>query len=129
MPNLQSELNIKHAQTEVDLQQLGERRSTAAEQKRFLIGISTAFQGIVNSAANGHYDLNFFGMINTEKGFEDPSNMRRLRAATQHLNLQFASQIRQYGHKFRIWAKDDAAGTNAEDDLPELELVDEYAEA
>ncbi|KAK4575336.1 hypothetical protein LTR86_001190 [Recurvomyces mirabilis] len=129
LPNLQSELNVKHAQTEGDLQQLGEKRSTAAEQKRFLMGISTAFQGIVNSAANGHYDLPFFGMINTEKYFEDPSNMRRLRAATQHLNLQFASQIRRYGHKYRIWATDDAAGTNTKEDLPEPKLMEEYGEA
>ena len=55
--------------------------------------------------------------------------MRRLRAAVQHLNLQFASQMRQFSHKFRIWATDDAAGTNAKDDLPEPKLLEENAEA
>ena len=36
LPNLQTELNPKHAKTVKDLMQLGEKRPTVAEQKRFL---------------------------------------------------------------------------------------------
>ena len=36
LPNLQTELNPKHAKTVEDLMQLGEKCSTVAEQKRFL---------------------------------------------------------------------------------------------
>ncbi|KAK5114976.1 hypothetical protein LTR85_010014 [Meristemomyces frigidus] len=129
LPNLQAELNSKHGKVEIDLQGLGEKRSTAAEQKRFLMSVSTAYQDIVNSAVNGHYEHDFFGIIDTEKGFEDAGNMRRLRAAVQHMNLQFASQMRQLGHKFRIMATDDASGTNSKQDLPEPELLAEYAKA
>ena len=53
LPNLQAELNSKHDQVDVDLHQLGEKRSTAAEQKRFLMGISTAYQAVVTSAVDG----------------------------------------------------------------------------
>ena len=53
LPNLQAELNSKHDQVNSDLHQLGEKRSTAAEQKRFLMGISTAYQAIVTFAVNG----------------------------------------------------------------------------
>ena len=93
------------------------------------MAISTAFRGIVASAVNGHYKHPFFRAIDTTKGFEEASNMRRVRAAVQHLNLQFASQMRQYGHKYRIAATDDAACTNSSDDLPEPTLTEEYADA
>lgn len=91
------------------------------------MSISTAYQAIVASAVDGHYEHDFFGTVDTTKGFEDASNMHRLRAAVQHLNLQFASQMRQYGHKYRIQATKDTAVSN--DDLPEPSLVEEYAEA
>ncbi|KXT04153.1 hypothetical protein AC578_40 [Pseudocercospora eumusae] len=129
LPNLQAELNDKHSKTVDALEQLGEKRSNAAEQKRFLMGVATAYQTIVANAVDGHYETPFFGPINTEKGFEDASNMRRLRAAVQQLNLQFASQMRQYGHKFRVWATKDAAGTNSEHDLPEPAMDEDYSAA
>lgn len=129
LPNLQAELNSKHSKVEVDLHALGEKRSTAAEQKRFLMGVSTAYQAVVDSAVNGHYEHDFFGIIDTDNGFDVDTNMRRLRAAVQHMNLQFASQMRQHGHKFRVMATDDAAGTNYRKDLPEPELTAQYADA
>lgn len=129
LPHVQAELNARYAQVEKDVLQLGEKRSTPAEQKRFLMGVSTAYQVIVDSATDGHYEHPFFGLIDTKKGFEDASNMRRLRAAVQHLNLQFASQMRQFGHKYRIWATDEASGTNSHGDLPEPHLTSEFADA
>ncbi|EME83982.1 uncharacterized protein MYCFIDRAFT_187187 [Pseudocercospora fijiensis CIRAD86] len=129
LPNLQAELNAKHSKTVDALEQLGEKRSTIAEQKRFLMGVATAYQNIVGNAVDGHYENPFFGPINTEKGFEDAGNMRRLRAAVQQLNLQFASQMRQYGHKFRVWATKDAAGTNSKHDLPEPAMDEDYSAA
>lgn len=113
LPNLQAEPNAKHAQTVRELSGLGEKPSTINEQKRFLMGIATAYQAIVSSAVSGHYEDPFFGAVDTSKGFEDNNNMRRLRAAVQHYNLQFASQMRQFGHKFRIPATNDAVGTNS----------------
>ena len=129
LPNLQKELNDKHAQTNAELTNLGEKRSTILEQKRFLMGISTAYQAIVGSAVDGYYEHSFFGSIEADKGFEDDNNSRRLRAAVQHYNLQFASSMRQYGHKFRIPATGDAAGTNSLSDLPDPPLFDEYRAA
>ncbi|KXT17035.1 hypothetical protein AC579_4352 [Pseudocercospora musae] len=129
LPNLQAEVNAKHSKTVDALEQLGEKRSNVAEQKRFLMGVATAYQTIVSNAVDGHYETPFFGSINTEKGFEDAHNMRRLRAAVQQLNLQFASQMRQYGHKFRVWATRDAAGTNSEHDLPEPAIDEDYSAA
>ncbi|KAF2209027.1 hypothetical protein CERZMDRAFT_114173 [Cercospora zeae-maydis SCOH1-5] len=129
LPNLQAELNSKYSQNLAALDALGEKRSTVAEQKRFLMNIATSYQGIVASAVDGHYEHTFFGSIDTSKSVEDPENFRRLRAAVQFINLQFASQMRQYGHKYRIWSTKGEAGTNSRDDLPEPELIDAYADA
>ena len=126
LPKLKSEVNKKHGEIYQELQQLGDKRSTAAEQKRFLMSVSNDYQLIVNSAVDGHYEHPFFGIIETETGFDSPHNLRRLRAAVQHMNLQFASQMRQYGHKFRIMATNSTAGTNSEDDLPEPPLSEDY---
>ncbi|KAK4610060.1 Interferon-induced GTP-binding protein Mx1 [Fulvia fulva] len=129
IPNLQADLNAKHAATIAQLEALGEKRGTTSKQKRFLMNIASSYQNVVTSAVDGHYEHAFFGPIQPDKLFEDISNMKHLRAAIQHLNLQFASQMRQYGHKFRIWAGDDAAGTNSKKDLPEPELMEPYDEA
>jgi hypothetical protein len=110
-----------------DLHALGEARSTTAEQKRFLMGIATAYQSIVSSAVDGHYEDPFFGRIDTDNGFTVAANWCRVRAAVQHLNLKFASQMRQYGHKYRIWAVKGMAGTNSARDLPEPPL-EEYGD-
>lgn len=129
LPNLQAELNAKHDKTVEALEQLGEKRSTTAEQKRFLMSVATSYQTIAASAVDGHYEHTLFDAIDTDKGLEDSGNMRRLRAAVQHLNLQFASQMRQYGHKFKIWATKDTAGTNSQSDLPEPEISEGYSAA
>lgn len=126
LPNLLGELKSKHAHTIAALDALGEKRSTVAEQKRFLMGIATSYQAIVSSAVDGHYENTFFGPIDVDDDVHDVSN-RRLRAAVQFLNLQFASEMRQYGHKYRIWSTEGTAGTNSKDDLPEPDLIDAYA--
>ena len=128
LPNLRRELDSKHTQTMEDLERLGEKRSSASEQRRFLMRISRDYQNIVQSAVEGHYERDFFVAIDTSEDPYHATNMRRLRAAVQHLNLQFASQMRQFGHKHRIPATKDAAGTNDDHDLPEPELSDYYAE-
>ncbi|KAK3673762.1 hypothetical protein LTR78_006315 [Recurvomyces mirabilis] len=128
LPQLQTDLSSKYEQTLAGLQHLGLKRSTATEQKRFLMAVTTEYQATVNGAAEGHYALPFFGSIDTTKGFEDAGNMRRLRAAVPHLNLQFAGQMRQGGHKFRVQSSDGTSGPNTMDER-EPDLMDEYAEA
>lgn len=109
------------------LDALGEKRSTISEQKRFLMNIATSYQGIVSSAVDGHHEHSFFGEVDTTKPVEDVANIRRLRGAVQFLNLQFASQMRRYGHTIRIWSTDGAAGTNSRNDLLEPDLIEMYA--
>ncbi|RMY82913.1 hypothetical protein D0861_07662 [Hortaea werneckii] len=122
LPALQKELNDKHRDVCRELEQLGEKRSTPQEQRRFLMGISTTYQNIVKAAVNGQYEHDFFGDPDPDAGVGDKSNMRRLRAVAQHLNLQFASTIRQYGHKLAIIESDSEVAANE----PELEAGYEH---
>lgn len=118
-----------HADITEELKQMGEKRSTYAEQLRFLTSLSIQYQNIVRSAVDGHYEHSFFESIDTTRGFDESRNRRRVRAAVQHLNLQFASQMRQYGHRYRIWATKESAGTDSQDDSQQQELLEQYAEA
>jgi GTPase SAR1 family protein len=99
LPALRKELNDRHREVCNDLKQLGEKRSTPSEQRRFLMAISTTYQDIVKAAVNGQYEQDFFGDLDPDAMVDDENNMRRLRAVVQYLNLQFASTLRQYGHK------------------------------
>jgi len=102
LPALQKELNDKYREVCHELEQLGESRSTAQEQRRFLMGISTTYQDIVKAAVNGQYEDEFFGDLNPNESVDHPSNMHRVRAVVQYLNLQFAGAMRQYGHKMQV---------------------------
>ncbi|KAK6440516.1 hypothetical protein LTR95_003253 [Oleoguttula sp. CCFEE 5521] len=129
LPTLQKELNARLEQTTEPLDELGEKRSTAAEQKRFLFGVSMQYQLIVQDAVKGDYAHTFFETSDNTQGFGDPVTARRLRAAVHHLNQQFAIQMRQYGHTFRIATEKDFDGTNAADEVPRKDILSEYAKA
>lgn len=116
LPALQKELNDKHREVCRELGLLGEKRATASEQRRFLMAISNTYQDIVNAAVKGHYDDQFFGSLRPDESIEHESNMRRLRAVVQYLNLQFANLMRQYGQKSKI--QDDVVQIA----LPDMEL-------
>lgn len=128
LPKLRVELNARYDATEKSLEELGVKRATLAEQKRFLVMASAAYQSIVQAATDGYYEAPFFAETNAQKGFEDSKNMRRLRAAVQHLNQQFAIQMRRFGQKHRITATDNHAASNADRDVAEPELIKQYAE-
>ncbi|OQO03026.1 hypothetical protein B0A48_11310 [Cryoendolithus antarcticus] len=129
LPTLQKEVNTRLEQTADTLEELGEKRSTAAEQKRFLFGVSMQYQAIVQDAVKGDYAHPFFETSDNTQGFGDPVTARRLRAAVHHLNQQFAIQMRQYGHTFRITTEKDFDGTNAADEVPRKDILSEYAKA
>ncbi|OQO05252.1 hypothetical protein B0A48_09019 [Cryoendolithus antarcticus] len=120
LPTLQKELNARLEQTTDTLEELGEKRSTAAEQKRFLFEVSMQYQATVEDAVMGDYAHPFFETSDITQGFGDPVTARRLRAAVHHLNQQFAIQMRQYGHTFRIATEKDFDGTNAADEVPRV---------
>ncbi|KAK5688780.1 hypothetical protein LTS10_000758 [Elasticomyces elasticus] len=102
LPVLQEELKTKLLRVKNDLAKLGDKCESTQDQRRFLTGISTCYQSIVENARNGHYEHDFFGSLDTEAPVTAESNRHRLRAVVQSLNEQFGCLMRRYGRKNSI---------------------------
>ncbi|KAI9824015.1 MAG: hypothetical protein M1826_007548 [Phylliscum demangeonii] len=102
LPDLQAELQTKLREATDGLSRLGEKRSTVAEQKEYLMGVSMTIHEILKAAVQGNYEHPFFGPIDREVAVDKPANISRLRAVIQHLNLAFAKKMRLQGHKYAI---------------------------
>ncbi|KAK3722656.1 hypothetical protein LTR37_002226 [Vermiconidia calcicola] len=128
LPALRKEINEKHRGVCHELKLLGEKRSTAQERRRFLMDISMKYQDIAKAATNGQYEHDFFGQVDVEQRVDDETNMRRVRATVQYLNLQYATAMREYGHAIRIETENaGATGTNVDGNVaPDLD--DGYGE-
>ncbi|TKA68512.1 hypothetical protein B0A55_08173 [Friedmanniomyces simplex] len=129
LPSLQKELNENHREVCNDLEKLGEKRAIAREQSRFLMHMSQDYQDVVKAAVNGQYEHDFFGNLDPNASIDHDSNMRRLRAVVQYLNLQFASAMRQHGHKVLTDAGEEGKLSPENDkQVTEPALDDDYAQ-
>ena len=99
LPSLKKELDDMLAETDQELQKLGTKRTSAEEQREYLIDISTKAHDIFNYAVRGIYEHDFFGAVETSEPVTSQSNVRRLRAAIQSLNLDFARRMHLHGRK------------------------------
>ncbi|KAF2229407.1 Dynamin family protein [Viridothelium virens] len=106
LPNLKKELLDELSKTESELSALGAKRATIAEQRQLLTAISMEFYELVSSAVMGHYEQAFFGPIDTKTSLSATTNLRRLRAVVQDLNLKFAKSMRFRGHKYSVSRKE-----------------------
>ncbi|KAF2259056.1 dynamin family protein-like protein [Lojkania enalia] len=102
LPSLKEELNTRLQEALRDIENLGEKRSTISEQRMMLIKISLHINDILKSAVKGHYDHPFFGAMNLQASVISSENIRRFRAVIQHLNTEFAENMRLRGHKYAI---------------------------
>lgn len=102
LPTLRREMTDKLQEAINDISKLGEPRATSSEQRLMLTNISGQVQDILKAAIKGNYDNSFFGAINMNASVDAPENIRRFRAVVQHLNLQFADDMRLRGHKYAI---------------------------
>lgn len=129
LPGLYAELNKQHRDLLLALEQLGAKRSTSDERRRYLMSAAVQYQSIVNTAVSAQYSENeFFGSVNAFMYSSEDCNMNRLRAAVHGLNYQYASQMRRYGHKFRIPASKGVDGTETANAF-EPQMSKEYAAA
>ncbi|KAF2190472.1 GTP-binding protein [Zopfia rhizophila CBS 207.26] len=104
LPSLREEMNVKLQATKDDLDRLGDKRTTIQEQRLSLTKISMDINSILKSAVKGYYENRFFGPVNMDAGVVSSDNLRRLRAAIQHLNIEFADNMRVRGHKYAVGA-------------------------
>ena len=76
---------------------LGSPRTTAEQQKQYLVRVSTLFQTLVKAAVDGTYKDPFFG---SERSRDGQGN--RLRAVIQKANADFASDLSTDGNYYHI---------------------------
>ncbi|KAF1963020.1 hypothetical protein CC80DRAFT_499318 [Byssothecium circinans] len=120
LPSLREEISTKLQETEDNISKLGESRETIQEQRMVLMKVSMQVNDILKSAVKGYYENAFFGAVNMEAAIDSKENIRRFRAVVQHLNMDFAKDMRLRGHKF-------AVGVGPGDDDVDME-EDEKAE-
>ncbi|CAI6342332.1 unnamed protein product [Periconia digitata] len=87
LPHLQDEMATKYQSTLDNIQKLGEKRSTAYEQRMMLMKISMHTHDIIKSAIKGSYEHDFFGSVSIDTAVDSAENIRRFRAVIQHLNV------------------------------------------
>lgn len=102
LPELQSELEIELKASEQKLADLGQRRSNMFEKKQYLTEVSMKMHDLLKMALHGPYDDSFFTITDHDKSIDEGDNVKRLRAAVQHRNLDFAKCMRLTGHKYNI---------------------------
>lgn len=112
----------------MEIEKLGDRRDTTHEQRMVLMKISMRISGILNSATKGYYESSFFGSINMDAAVDAPENIRRFRAVIQHLNINFATNMRLRGHKYAFGAGLGDKEQEIEEDLKAQEELKDLEE-
>lgn len=93
LPRLMEDLQSSIEECKTKLAKLGDGRSTAEEQRQFLLKLSQFFQALCRAAIDGNYDDTFFGDPSSDEEY-----CKRIRAVVQNLNLDFSMLMRTKGH-------------------------------
>lgn len=135
LPSLKDEMTSKLQGTIDDMEKLGEKRNTTAEQRMVLMKISMRINDILKSATRGYYESPFFGAVEMDAPVDGPENIRRFRAVVQHVNIAFADNMRLRGHKYGFGAgpgdeeKDIEEDEKVRRELEALDITDSEAVA
>ena len=97
LPRLMEDIQSSIEGCKAKLAKLGDGRSTAEEQRQFLLKLSQSFQALCRAAIDGNYDDKFFGDPSSDEEY-----CKRLRAVVQNLNLGFSDLMRRRGHRRTI---------------------------
>ncbi|KAF2848777.1 hypothetical protein T440DRAFT_453676 [Plenodomus tracheiphilus IPT5] len=128
LPSLKDEMIAKLQATLHEIEKLGERRNTTHEQRLVLMKISMRVNDILKSATKGYYEAPFFGVINMDAAVDASQNIRRFRAVIQHLNMNFANDMRLRGHKFAFVSGPGDEDKEIEEEQKATEELDKLAD-
>ncbi|KAG6306898.1 hypothetical protein E4U45_006164 [Claviceps purpurea] len=93
---------LHDVQSEIDacsktMSQLGTPRSSATEQRKYLLQVSHDFNNLMKAAINGEYYNSFFGSAKSPEGYS-----KRLRARVQNTLADFKEVMRERGQQRTI---------------------------
>jgi hypothetical protein len=114
LPKLREDLETALRLAQRKLSQLGNRRSTSAECREYLMWLSTDYSEICRAALSGHYEGEYFQSdIDDSFSFKNASTLRRTRAVVQSLNKDFSNDLRTKGYKYHILPESQSNATKA----------------
>ncbi|KAB8213175.1 P-loop containing nucleoside triphosphate hydrolase protein [Aspergillus novoparasiticus] len=126
LPRLQEELDEALENNRREISVLGEPRTSPEECRMYLTQLGLNFYEICKAAVNGHYEGPYFISEGKESHIQRLALTRRLRAAIQLMNQEFAEEVRVNGHKYHIHGiNENSANTKQMDPEP---LNEESAE-
>jgi hypothetical protein len=99
IPGLILDIQEKIVRNEQELAKLGTSRTSAQEQRRFLVEISSKFTRITNQAVNGSYNDEFLKGYEHDSASSKEFPFRRLRAVVRELNECFAHAMNIRGYQ------------------------------
>ncbi|KAJ4369012.1 hypothetical protein N0V83_006094 [Neocucurbitaria cava] len=102
LPGVHDEIAEKLRATEDEIRKLGEKRETINEQRVLLMGMAIWINGNLKAGVTGHYADKFFRDMDMTAAPDSDKNIRRFRAAIQHLNNDFAKCMRLQGHNYSL---------------------------
>ena len=102
LPDLRAELEKAHLQTQEELAEFSDARSTLQEQKYFLTRLSHDVQETIAAGVRGNYDADFFHNVDVTTPVDSDVNLNRLRAVVHELNTRFVRKLHHQGHKYKI---------------------------
>ena len=103
LPALRQDLDAALMETNGQLDKLGSQRATTQECRNYLTKLSLECLEITKAALDGHYEGDYF-QNQTDTSFDvgSPASVRRLRAALQFINREYAEKMRTRGPKYFI---------------------------
>lgn len=100
LPRLMDDIQTSIEECRTKLAKLRDSRSTAEEQRQFLLKLGQSFQALCWAAIDGNYDDKFFGDPSSDEEY-----CKRLRAVVQNLNIGFSELMRKKGHHRKIGSR------------------------
>nr|KMM69066.1 VPS1/SPO15 protein [Coccidioides posadasii RMSCC 3488] len=88
LPILKGELDSMARTAQMQLQLIGKSRATLTDQRVYLAELFSSAYDIVLTSMNGNYEGEFFGRIDITAPIDGETNLCRLRAVVQHLNIR-----------------------------------------
>ncbi|KUJ15925.1 dynamin family protein-like protein [Mollisia scopiformis] len=105
LPKLRRDLQDALDDAQGQLSMMGNRRSTAADCKAYLMQLSLDVHEIAKAAVDGHYEGAYFhktpGLVDFLTD-DNPISNSRIRAVVQRCNTQFAEGFCKVAHKYHF---------------------------
>lgn len=123
LPSLLDDVEAGIRDCELRLAALGESRTTLAEQRRYLMRVSSAFTDLLGASIDGNYTHEFFG-----DAYVDENYARRLRAVAQNTLDDFAQNMRLHGQSRRITEDDSKSPSSNSETVSRGDYEDEVTQ-